>query len=186
MLNIHIHRYKFKEMYKQLIKLISLSIYYCFAIHLPQANLLKMSKPLREFLTKRILDSCGDNIWIEKGAYFGDGSERKVGNNSGYGPNAMIGKFTYIGNNVMMARDVIILTRSHKFNDINIPMNRQGFEDYCPVVIEDDVWIAHSCSILDGVSISNGSVIAAGSVVNKNVDKKTIVGGVPAKTIKVR
>ena len=51
------------------------------------------------------------------------------------------------------------------------------------IVIEDNVWIGASATILDGVTISKGAVIAAGSVVNKNVDKYAIVAGVPAKVI---
>lgn len=55
-----------------------------------------------------------------------------------------------------------------------------------PVVIEKDVWIGANCIILPGVSIGEGSIIAAGSVVTKNVPKNVYVAGVPAKIIKVR
>ena len=51
------------------------------------------------------------------------------------------------------------------------------------IVIEDDVWIGASATILDGVTISKGAVVAAGSVVNKKVDKYAIVAGVPAKVV---
>jgi putative colanic acid biosynthesis acetyltransferase WcaF len=54
------------------------------------------------------------------------------------------------------------------------------------VIIENDVWIGANCIITSGVTIGEGSVIAAGSVVTKNVTPFTIVGGVPAKFIKER
>lgn len=54
------------------------------------------------------------------------------------------------------------------------------------VVIENDVWIGAQCIILPGVRIGEGAVIAAGSVVTKNVDSFTIVGGSPAKFLKNR
>lgn len=54
------------------------------------------------------------------------------------------------------------------------------------IVVEDDVWIAHGATILSGVRIGQGAVIAAGSVVTKDVPPYAIVGGVPAKVIKYR
>src|SRR5690606_20750724 len=54
------------------------------------------------------------------------------------------------------------------------------------VIIGQDVWIGANCVIVAGVEIGNGAVIAAGSVVTKNVKEYTIVGGVPAKLIRER
>lgn len=55
-----------------------------------------------------------------------------------------------------------------------------------PVIIEDDVWIGTRVTILSGVHIGQGAIIAAGSVVNKDVPAYAIVGGVPAKVLKYR
>lgn len=55
-----------------------------------------------------------------------------------------------------------------------------------PVIVEDDVWIGTRALILSGVRIGQGAIIAAGSVVNKDVPPYAIVGGVPAKVIKYR
>jgi maltose O-acetyltransferase len=52
------------------------------------------------------------------------------------------------------------------------------------IIIGDDVWIGMDCTILGGVSIGNGSVVAAGSVVTKSIPDNVLVGGVPAKVIK--
>lgn len=54
------------------------------------------------------------------------------------------------------------------------------------IVVDDDVWIGHGASILSGVHIGQGAVVAAGAVVSKDVPPYAIVGGVPAKVIKYR
>jgi acetyltransferase-like isoleucine patch superfamily enzyme len=55
-----------------------------------------------------------------------------------------------------------------------------------PIIVCDDVWVGYGVSILKGVTIGTGAIIAAGSVVTKNVPPYSIVGGVPAKIIKMR
>ena len=54
------------------------------------------------------------------------------------------------------------------------------------IVLEDDVWIGYGCTILSGVTIGQGAIVAAGSVVTKDVPPYAVVGGVPAKVIKYR
>lgn len=54
------------------------------------------------------------------------------------------------------------------------------------IVVEEDVWIGYGATILDGVHIGRGGIVAAGAVVTKDVEPYTIVGGVPAKPIKKR
>lgn len=90
-----------------------------------------------------------------------------------------------IGKNVMIANAVSIRDTDHVFDDITKPMRDQGLVT-APVVIEDDVWIGHGAVITKGVTIGTGAVVAANAVVTKDVPKNTIVGGVPAKTIKER
>ena len=59
-------------------------------------------------------------------------------------------------------------------------------EHDAPVIIEDDVWCGANVTILKGVTIGRGSVVAAGSVVTKSCAPYSIIGGVPAKLIKMR
>ena len=54
------------------------------------------------------------------------------------------------------------------------------------IIIEDNVWIAANVTILDGCKIGQGSIVAAGAVVNKDIPPKSIAGGVPARIIKER
>lgn len=90
-----------------------------------------------------------------------------------------------IGDDVMIAGATMIIPNNHKFNDLHIPISQQG-STFKGITIENNVWIAHGCSILDGVTLESGCIIAAGSVVNKTVLANTIVGGIPAKFIKNR
>ncbi|MEA3423389.1 MAG: DapH/DapD/GlmU-related protein, partial [Bacillota bacterium] len=75
---------------------------------------------------------------------------------------------------------------NHNFSEKDIPMIMQGDSEPAPVVIEDDVWIGARTVILPGVVIHEGSIIAAGSIVTKDVQAYSIVGGNPAKLIKMR
>lgn len=92
---------------------------------------------------------------------------------------------TTIGNNVLIASHCSIVPNSHVFTDRTLPISKQGNISK-GIVIEDDVWIGHGCSVLNGVRIGKGAIVAAGSVVNKDVPPFTIVGGVPAKKLKDR
>lgn len=90
-----------------------------------------------------------------------------------------------IGNSVRIAAGTIIIPANHIFTSITEPIYTQGLTKK-GIIIEDDVWIGANCTILDGVTILKGSVIGAGSVVTKNVDRYSIVAGNPAKLIKKR
>ena len=86
----------------------------------------------------------------------------------------------------MMGPDVVIMTNSHNFERIDIPMNIQGSAVPKKVVIGNDVWIGTRAIILPGTTIGNGAIIGAGAVVTKDVPEYGIVGGVPAKLIRNR
>jgi len=141
---------------------------------------------IRAVFARGILESCGSNVKIEHGCDFGSGLGVHLGNNSSIGINAWLTAYVRIGNDVLMARDVIILTANHRFDDISMPIHAQGTEDYKPVVIEDDVWIGCRAIILPGVTIGKGSIIGAGAVVTKDVPPYSIVGGNPARVIRSR
>jgi acetyltransferase-like isoleucine patch superfamily enzyme len=83
----------------------------------------------------------------------------------------------FIGNNVSISHRVSIVTGSHDYNDHSF----SGM--YLPITIDDYAWIGINATILQNVHIGAGAVIAAGSVVTKDVPPYAIVGGVPAKII---
>ena len=76
---------------------------------------------------------------------------------------------------------------NYKLDNIDIPINQQpDFEGAGGIKLEGNNWVSAHCVILDGVTIGEGSVIAAGAVVNKSIPVYSIAAGVPAKVIKNR
>ncbi len=142
---------------------------------------------------RRALKKCGKNVTI--GQNFSINSKNvTIGNNSSIGANGTImctRAQVSIGNNVMIAQNLLIVTGNHRINIVGRYMNsikdneKEAIDDM-PVTIEDDVWIASNVTILKGVTIGRGSIVGAGSVVTKNVGAYEIVGGVPAKKISMR
>ena len=121
-------------------------------------------------------------------AYGGEiGEGLKIGNNSNIGPYCYIGCSGYIeiGDNVMMSPRVSIYAENHVFTRTDITLKDQGVKKEF-VKIEDDCWIAANSIILAGVTIGKGSVVAAGSIVTRDVPPYSVVAGVPAKIIKQR
>jgi acetyltransferase-like isoleucine patch superfamily enzyme len=152
-------------------------------------------------------DNCEINGLSRKGIIFGDkvtvgsyalirptnlyggepGMGLKVGDNSSIGPYAYIGCSGYIeiGNNVMMSPRVSIYSENHVFERLDVPMIDQGVKRSF-VKIEDDCWIASNAVILAGVTIGRGAVVAAGSIVTRDVPPYSVVAGNPAKVVKTR
>lgn len=172
---------------KKIIRAFGYVLYYFFARHLPCSGLpyAPGAKALRRFCAKCMFDSCGKNVNIEHGAFFASGNEITIGNNSGIGLNCRVAGPLSIGDDVMMAPNVTIVTQNHKISDLTVPMRLQTAPKQ-KVTIKDDVWIGTNVIILPGVTIGKGSVIAGGAVVTKDVEDYAIVGGNPAKVIKYR
>jgi acetyltransferase-like isoleucine patch superfamily enzyme len=85
----------------------------------------------------------------------------------------------------MMSPGVRIFAENHRFADPTVIMKEQGVTR-ARVVIEDDCWIASGSTILAGVRIGRGSVVAAGAVVTKSVPPYSVVAGVPARVVRSR
>lgn len=174
-------------MVKNVKKIAGIVLYRAAARYLP-ASYRKLtggfSKRFRAFCTRLMLDECGSNVNIEKGADFA--LNIKIGNNSGIGKDSIVGAYTQIGDNVMMGEACFIYTRNHKTDRLDIPMCIQGFEEYRPVVISDDVWIGARVTILPGAKIGKGAIIGAGAVITGEIPDYAVVGGVPARIIKYR
>lgn len=96
-----------------------------------------------------------------------------------------------IGNNVMFGPNVTILSGNHRINYLGKCMtevhdcDKEGIEDK-DIILEDDNWIGANATILKGVIIGKGAVVAACALVTKDVPAYSIVGGIPAKVIKMR
>lgn len=126
----------------------------------------------------------GDRTIIENHVIINNGiGDIEIGNNTMITSRGMILGPALIGNNVVLGIGSQILGLTHDYEDVEIPIKDQGVSG-TKVIIEDDVWIGGNCVIIQGVNIGKHSLVAAGSVVTKNIEQYTLVAGNPAKPIK--
>lgn len=90
-----------------------------------------------------------------------------------------------IGDDVLIGPYTVINSANHRFDDPRTLIREQG-HNLGSITIENDVWLGARVTIVAGVTIGQGAVVGAGSVVTKDVAPYTIVGGVPAQTIRSR
>lgn len=160
------------------------SLYYLiFVCFYRKISPLAYISPLAQMRNKGNL-SVGPFCIIRQGA--------SVGGVISFGKNVRIGLGSHvmgkvkIGDDVMIAPNVVIAGGSHGFAMKDIPMFYQPGNDKGGISIGSDVWIAANSVICAGVNIGNGAMVGAGSVVTKNVDNYAIVTGNPAKLMRYR
>lgn len=137
---------------------------------------------------------CGKGVVVASGCNFSGIKNISVGTNVvfGFGTNIMTTRAKVeIGDYVMLAPEVTIITGDHRIDLIDKRMMEVKDKDKLPendqdVNIESDCWIGTRVTILKGVTIGKGSVVAAGAIVTKSFPPYSIIGGVPAKLIKKR
>ena len=132
-------------------------------------------------------------MWLLPPYNFGNKGNIFIYDNVGIGPNSFISatnaKFIIKGN-CAIAENFTVHTGNHAkiigrfVTDINEANKPQGYDQ--DVIVEEDVWIGCNVTLLSGIVVGRGSVIAAGAVVINDVPPYSIVGGVPAKVIKFR
>ena len=96
--------------------------------------------------------------------------------------NTIIGPVT-IGNDVRLAQNVVLSGLNHNYKEINSPIHQQGVSTKS-IVIEDESWIGANVVVVPGVTIGKHAIVAAGSVVTKNVPAYTVAAGNPARLLK--
>jgi len=163
-------------------------VYWSFAIRLPWSPRPggRAAKQIRWWLGRQMLDECGRDVSLEKGAWFGSGKGIRVGDRSVIGLDCLVIGPLVLGEDVMMGPRCTILGVNHRTDSLDVPMNAQGLEDERPVVVESDVWIGAGSTILPGRRIGRGSIVGAGAVVTKDVEPYSIVGGNPARLLRRR
>ena len=161
-------------------------VYYFLAARLPRAPLPggRVAYRLRRLLCKAIFLECEDNIVVGSNVYFGSGFEFKIGDFSELGMNAYLSRDVEIGRHVLMGPNVTILTYNHEFEDPAVLIHDQGYRARKPVRVGNDVWIGASSIILPGVSIGDGAIVAAGSVVTRPIPALAVVAGNPARIMR--
>ena len=125
----------------------------------------------------------GDGSWIAGHAILRGDIE--MGRDSTVNAYAHLAGKVRIGDGVRIATYASIIGFNHGFEDIGQPIYKQPHQTL-GIVIADDVWIGANAVIVDGVTIGKGAVIAAGAVVTRDVPPMAIVGGVPAKVLRLR
>lgn len=136
----------------------------------------------------------GNNVTIAKftvieatGVISNLGEGLEIGDNSNLGDYCFVGAAggVRIGRNVLIGQRVSFHSEDHRFESTDVPIKEQGVTRR-GIVVEDDCWLGAGSILLDGVTVGRGSVVAAGSVVTRNVPPYSVVAGVPAKVIRQR
>ena len=168
-----------------------LILYYGFARYLPKSTrpFGKFSKWLRFQFAKHIFAECkGKDVNLEQGAYVGNGRNFHVLGDAGIGRNFTChNRIVTIQGNLMMGEDVLFQGGGHKFDNPDVIIGSEGDYPDTPLEIGFDVWIGSRAIILPGCKrIGAHSIIGAGSVVTHDIPDYAIVGGNPAKIIRMR
>lgn len=153
-------------------------------------------------LGKQVHISALGRGWVEIGDHVGIGdfsrvvistSMNQLGEYITIGNNVGIGEFSYlgggggleIGNDVIAGQYLSCHPENHVFADLETPIRLQGVERK-GIRIGDNCWLGSKVTILDGVELGDGCVVAAGSVVTQSFPAGSVIGGVPAKLLKTR
>lgn len=169
-----------------------LIVYYGFARHLPKSNrpvLSRFSGWLRSKCAKHLFAECKGGVNLEQGAYIGNGKNFHFFLGSG-----CIGKDFVCHNRIvtvhgglLMGEGILFQGGGHSFSNPDVPIGSEGNLPDSPLEIGDDVWIGARAIILPGCArIGAHSIIGAGAVVTHDVPDYAIVGGNPAKIIRMR
>ena len=145
-------------------------------------------------IKKSALGGHGKNVTLGRRLRMSGSKNVFLGNNVSIGEDArfMCTRARIImGDNIMFGPGVTCITGGHRTDIVgrymmSVTDAEKRPEDDRDIVFEGDNWIGANVTILRGVTIGEGSVIAAGAVVTKDVPPYSIVGGVPAKVIKMR
>ena len=145
-------------------------------------------------IKKHALGCCGSKVSLGSGLQMYGSKNIFIGNNVSINNNALFmctRAKVVIGDDVMFGPNVTVITGTHRTDIVGRIMITVGNDEKLPendkeVVFEGDNWIGARAVILRGVTVGRGSIVAAGSIVTKDVPSYSIVGGIPAQVIKMR
>ena len=134
--------------------------------------------------------SAGENLMLdERALLLANRGRATIGSNVAIGLNSLVsacdGGEISIGNDVLIAQNVVVRAADHRFEDLTLPIRSQG---HVPgqIRIGNDVWIGANCVVTAGADIGDSSVIAAGAVVTGTIPPFSVAAGVPARVIRKR
>lgn len=132
----------------------------------------------------------GDRVEIYRDSTLetGGNGEIIIGSESSIHPCCHIYSYSQpiiIGKGVMIAANCALYSYNHSIAR-GLTVREQGIQSEGPIVIGDEAWLGVMVTVLDGVTIGKGAVVAAGSVVTRDVPEFAVVAGVPARVLKMR
>ncbi|TSA24096.1 MAG: acyltransferase [Bacteroidetes bacterium] len=126
----------------------------------------------------------GDNSTIEDFTTINNGvGDIYIGDRTRIGLGCTLIGPVKIGNDIRLAQNIVMSGLNHNYEDISLPISDQGVTT-APIVIEDETWLGANCVVLPGVTIGKHCVIAAGSIVTKDVPSYSVAAGNPARVLK--
>lgn len=144
----------------------------------------KIKGEWRAYRLMKMAIACKSKPFIGGGSSFS--GKIYLGENCNFNGMNVVGNGTvYFGDNFHSGTECMIITQNHNYDKGNAIPYDDSFE-YKTIVIEDNVWFGNRVTITGNITIGEGAIIAAGSVVVKDVPPYAIVGGNPAKVIKYR
>jgi len=129
----------------------------------------------------------GKGSWVDAHVHFTRKHKVVGGKNLVISRYAHFGSHVQLGDNVLVGSFAAFVGGGHKFDGIgDLPIRHAGIEEFKLTIVEDGAWIGHGSIIMNGVKIGKGAIVAAGSIVTKDVPPDTIVGNGYAKAIRKR
>jgi len=151
----------------------------------PAAMVQSLAIPLRRLLAKKIFRHCGEGVIFHHNVLFSKGSNISVGDHSLINRYVMLDDRADIdiGSFVMVAAGVTIETHTHPFDDFSTPIAYGGRSEL-PVSVGHNSVLGYNAVLMAGVQVGYRCIVAANAVVTQDIPDYTVVGGVPARTIK--
>ena len=132
---------------------------------------------------RKFFIECGSDLFIGGKCKFH--ANIYVGDNCNFNGMQVLGKGTLkVGDNFHSGVECMIITENHNYEGTKLPYDETFI--YKTVIIGDNVWFGNRVLVVGDVNIGEGVIVAAGSVVTKDIPEFAIVGGNPAKIIKYR
>lgn len=134
----------------------------------------KFKKYSRFISNPGLVISCPENV--------------EIGENCAFNYNVFIGAAggkIILGNNVLVAPNVVMRCVNKKYDRLDISIAEQG-NKYGKIIVKDDCWIGSNCTLLSGTILNEGSIVGANSVINKEYPPYSVIVGAPGRVISNR